>query len=184
MLVSLHEEKRGMTLTARMPHLGLVIFVAAIAGCGYQLSGRPGSVPTNLRQLAIPIFVNSTAVPGVERVFTAAVRERFLRDGRVNLAPDSGLVTRLQGEVARYQLHILASNRDDRVLEYRIETELRVTVVDRRQGKILLQQPVMVTTEYVITERIIPTEIARERALHAAAQDAGERLVSLLLDRF
>jgi hypothetical protein len=162
----------------------LVICVAAMPGCGYRLSGRAGSVPDHLRQLAIPMFVNSTPIPGLEHVFTAAVRERFLRDGRVKLAPDSGLVTRLQGEVAHYQLQVLATNRDDRALEYRIETELRVTVVDRRQGRILLQQPVLVTTEYVVTERIVPTEIARERALHTAAQDAGERLVSLLLDRF
>jgi hypothetical protein len=41
-----------------------------------------------------------------------------------------------------------------------------------------------VTTEYVVTERLVPTDVARERALHAAARDAGKRVVSLLLDRF
>lgn len=161
--------------------LGIVI---AVSGCGYHLSGQAGSIPDNLRQLAIPMFVNSTTVPGIERLFTVAVRERFQRDGRVRLGPDAGLTTRLQGEVRRYQLQVLATNRDDRALEYRIETELQVTVVDRRQGQILLQQAVIVTTEYVVSERLIPTDIARDRALQSALQDAGERVVSLVLDQF
>jgi outer membrane lipopolysaccharide assembly protein LptE/RlpB len=157
----------------------------ALSGCGYQLSGQAGSLPDNLRQLAIPIFRNSTPVPGLEHLFTAAVRERFQRDGRVRLGPDVGLVTRLQGEITRYEVtQILATTRDDRALEYRVQAELRITVVDRRQGQIILQQPLLVTTEYVVSERIIPTAIAHDRALLTAAQDTGERIVSLLLDRF
>jgi outer membrane lipopolysaccharide assembly protein LptE/RlpB len=163
----------------------LILLWAAVSGCGYQLSGQAGSVPDNLRQLAIPMFVNATPVPGLERLFTAAVRERFQRDGRVRLGSDVGLGTRLQGEITRYELtQILATTRDDRALEYRIQTELHITVVDRRQGQIVLQQPLIVTTEYVVSERIVPTDIARDRALQTAAQDAGERVVSLLLDRF
>jgi hypothetical protein len=35
-----------------------------------------------------------------------------------------------------------------------------------------------------VSERIVPTDIARDRAILALARDAGERVVSLLLDRF
>lgn len=175
----------GTALKATIVWGGMpLVILMAMFGCGYQLSGQASSIPDHLRQLAIPMFVNSTAVPGLERLFTTAVRERFQRDGRVRLGPDIGLATRLHGEITRYQLHILATNRDDRALEYRIETELRVTVVDRRQGQVILQQPLLVTTEYVVLERLVPTDIARDRALQAAAQDTGERVVSLLLDRF
>jgi hypothetical protein len=156
----------------------------ALAGCGYRLSGQPGAIPDSLRQIAVPMFKNATPVPGLERLFTAAVRQRLQRDGRVRLGPDAGQIARLQGEIIGYQLQVLATNSADRALEYRIQTELRLTLLDRRQERVLLQQPLVVTTEYVVSERLVPTDIARERALQAAAQDAADRVVSLILDQF
>jgi outer membrane lipopolysaccharide assembly protein LptE/RlpB len=161
-----------------------LVLLLAVTGCGYQLTGQPGTIPTNLRSISVPIFVNGTPVPGLEHLFTTAVRQQLQRDGRVRLGTDATATVRLRGEVTRYDIQVLATNPDDFVLEYRVETEVRVTVEDRQQGTIILRQAVAVTTEYVVTERLVPTDIARERALHAAAHDAGERVVSLLLDRF
>jgi hypothetical protein len=36
----------------------------------------------------------------------------------------------------------------------------------------------------VSSSQVVPNEIARERAMLAVAREAGERVVSLLLDRF
>ena len=162
----------------------LFLLLTAFSGCGYQLSGQPGTIPVALRQLAVPIFTNKTAVPGIERLFTAAVRERLLTDGRVTLVPSVGAVAVLHGEVTRYHLQVLATNRDDRAVEYRVEAEMRLTVEDVQQGRIIVQQPVTATAEYVVSERLVPTDVARERALQAVAREAGERVVSLILDRF
>lgn len=155
-----------------------------LAGCGYHLSGRAGTVPEPLRQLSVPMFTNKTTVPGIERLFTAAVRERLLRDGRVTLATAAGSTAILRGEVTGYRLQVLATNRDDRALEYRVQTDVRITVEDRPQGKMLVEQPLTATTEYVVTETLVPTDIARERALQAVARELGARVVSFILDRF
>jgi hypothetical protein len=48
----------------------------------------------------------------------------------------------------------------------------------------VLDQTLAVTTEYVAVPQIVPSDIARDRALLALARDAGERVVSLLLDGF
>lgn len=162
----------------------LLLLLFLLSGCGYQLSGQAGMVPATLRQLSVPMFTNKTTVPGIERLFTAAVRERLLRDGRVTLATAAGGTATLRGEVTGYRLQVLATNRDDRVLEYRVQTDVRITVEDRSQGKILVEQPLTATTEYVISETLVPTDIARERALQAVARELGERVVSFLLDRF
>jgi outer membrane lipopolysaccharide assembly protein LptE/RlpB len=162
----------------------LLVLLAAVTGCGYQLSGHAGPAAANLRQLSVPMFSNTTAEPGLERLFTAAVREQFLRDGRVRVATDAGAPALLRGEVRRYQLQVLATDRSDFAVEYRVESEVHITVEDRRQGQIMLDQPVVVNAEYVLSERVVPTEIARERALQDMAREAGERIVSLVLDRF
>jgi hypothetical protein len=168
----------------------LVVLLAAAAGCGYQLSGHTGPAPANLRQISVPMFRNTTTVPGLERLFTAAVREQFLRDGRVRMAADAGAPALLQGEVRRYQLQLLATDRADFAVEYRIESELHITVEDRQQGRIILDQPIVVNTEYVESRQmglafsLVPSVIARERAQQAMAGEAAGRIVSLVLDRF
>jgi outer membrane lipopolysaccharide assembly protein LptE/RlpB len=155
-----------------------------LAGCGYQLAGQAGTIPGNLQRISVPMFTNSTTVPGLEQLITTAVRTQLQRDGRVRLGPDAGSATQLRGEVRRYELALLASDRSDFALEYRVEVEVHVVVEDLRQHQTVLDQTLAINTEYVVSPQIVPTEIARERALLAVAREAGERLVSLLLDRF
>jgi len=162
----------------------LLSVLLALAGCGYHLSGQGDPVPVAFRRIAVPLFTNKTAVPGIERPFTAAVRERLLTDGRVTLVPGAGAGAVLRGEVTRYHVQVLATNRDDRAVEYRVEAEMRVRVEDVQHGRLLVEQPVTATAEYVVSERLVPTDIARERALQAIAREAGARVVTLLLDRF
>ena len=162
----------------------LLVLLAAVAGCGYQLSGHAGPAPANLRQISVPMFSNTTAVPGLERLFTAAVREQFLRDGRARVATDTSAPALVRGEVRRYVLQLLATDRADFAVEYRLESEVHITVEDRQQGQIMLDQPIVVNTEYVESERVVPSDVARERALQAMAREAAGRIVSLVLDRF
>jgi hypothetical protein len=63
--------------------------------------------------------------------------------------------------------------------------EVHVIVEDRQQRQTILDQRLTINTDYVVSSpQIVPNEIARERAMLAVAREAGERVVSLLLDRF
>jgi hypothetical protein len=79
---------------------------------------------------------------------------------------------------------LLATDPSDFALEYRIEVEVHVTVEDLRQRQTLLDHRLAVTIDYVVSSQVVPNEIARERAMLAAAHEAGDRVISLLLDRF
>ncbi len=170
---------------AAHPGLGALLGVLAVlAGCGYQLGGKAGTIPDNLQRLSVPMFTNATAIPGLEQLVTAAVRTRLQQDGRVRLGTDPSTATRLRGEVTRSELRLLATDQSILALEYRIEVEVHVIVEDLRQHQTILDEKVAVDTDYVVSSQIVPTDIARDRALRAAASDVGERVVSLLLDRF
>jgi hypothetical protein len=156
-----------------------------LAGCGYQLSGQAGTTPGNLQRLSVPMFTNATPVPGLEQLITGAVRTQLQRDGRVRLGTDVSSAARLRGNVTRYGLAVLATDPSDFVLEYRAEVEVHVIVEDLQQRQTLLDQKLVVITDYVVSSpQIVPNEIARERAMLAVARETGERVVSLLLDRF
>jgi outer membrane lipopolysaccharide assembly protein LptE/RlpB len=162
----------------------LVPLVIVLAGCGYQLSGRAGRIPGNLQSLSVPMFTNATNVPGLEQLITRAVRTQLQRDGRVRLGTDASSAAQLRGEVTHYGLLLLATDPSDFALEYRIEVEVHVTVEDLRQRQTLLDHRLAVTIDYVVSSQVVPNEIARERAMLAAAHEAGDRVISLLLDRF
>jgi outer membrane lipopolysaccharide assembly protein LptE/RlpB len=167
------------------PGFGALLgLLAVLAGCGYQLSGKPGTIPGNLQRISVPMFTNATAIPDLEQLVTAAVRTRLQRDGRVRLGTDASSATQLRGEVTRYELRILATDPAVLALEYRIEVEVHVIAEDLQQRQTILDQKVAVDTAYLVSSQIVPTDIARDRALLAAARDVGERVVSLLLDRF
>jgi outer membrane lipopolysaccharide assembly protein LptE/RlpB len=161
-----------------------MLLVVTLAGCGYQLSGRAGTVPGDLQSLSVPIFTNATTVPGLEHLITSAVRTQLQRDGRVRLGTDATSAAQLRGAVTRYGLALLATDPSDFALEYRVEVEVQVTVEDLRQRRMLLDHKLVVTTDYVVSSQMVPNEIARERAMRAAAHETGERVVGLLLDQF
>jgi outer membrane lipopolysaccharide assembly protein LptE/RlpB len=162
-----------------------MLLVVVLAGCGYQLSGQAGTIPGNLQSLSVPMFTNATIVPGLEQLITRAVRTQLQRDGRVRLGTEASSAAQLRGAVTRYGLAVLATDPSDFILEYRAEVEVHVMVEDRQQRQTLLDQKLVIITDYVVSSsQIVPNEIARERAMQAAARETGERVVSLLLDQF
>lgn len=162
----------------------LILVLLSVTGCGYQLSGRAGAIPRSLQRVAVPMFGNATTEPGLEHLVTAAVRTQLQRDGRARLGTEASATAQLRGEVRNYQLQLLANDRDDFALEYRVAVDVHVTVEDLQRGQTILNQTLAITSEYVVSAQIVPTDIARDRARLALARDAGERVVSLLLDRF
>jgi hypothetical protein len=141
-------------------------------------------MPGYLQRVSVPLFANATAVPGLEHLITAAVRTRLQRDGRVRLGTDANSTAVLRGEIGRYELLLLATDPDDFALEYRVEVEVHIIVAEHQGGRTVLDQRLVVNTEYVVSSQMVPTDIARDRALRAVARDTGERVVSLLLDQF
>ena len=162
----------------------LVLLLGVLGGCGYQLSGQAGTLPANLQRISVPIFTNGTGIPGLEQWITAAVRTRLQRDGRVRLGTEANASTQLRGDVRSYELRLLATDSSIFALEYRIEIEVHVVVEDVQLRQTILDQSLMVDTDYVVSSQIVPTDIGRQRALLIAANNVGERVVSLLLDRF
>jgi hypothetical protein len=131
------------------------------------------------------MFTNVTTVPGLEQLITKAVRTQLQQDGRVSLGTEASSTAELRGEVIRFGMAVLATDPSDFVLEYRAEVEIRVKVEDLRQRQTMLDQRLIINTDYVVSSpQIVPNEVARQRAMLAVAREAGERVVSLLLERF
>src|SRR6476661_10859219 len=60
------------------PRIAFVLALcASFSACGYHTAGHANLLPSDLRTIAIPAFVNQTQTYGIEQVLTATVVQEF-----------------------------------------------------------------------------------------------------------
>jgi len=152
--------------------------------CGYRLVGRDSPIAPGLQQIFIPIFANKTAEPLIEQEITRALRQELMADGRLTLVPMKQADAILEGEILSYALIPLSFDTKDNVTEYRLNMTIKITLQDIKRRKVLFQDSIKASKEYLVNESIANSEIGRQEALRRAARDFALELLDLLTERF
>lgn len=160
-------------------------FLGLLAGCGYTIEGtrRPATLG-DARSIAIPIIQNYTREPNLDVTLTAAVRQRFLLDGRLRLADIAEADLVLESAVSEYRLDPIGFSSADQVRRYRVFLRTRVLLRDTQRGRVILNQEIDSEAEYDISAAIGGSQQARGGAIGAAATQLAEDLLSLILEGF
>ncbi len=58
-----------------------------LASCGYHFSGEGQGPKPGLRCIAIPVFENKTTEPNAGAIFAGALRQEFMRKGKMRVVP-------------------------------------------------------------------------------------------------
>lgn len=125
--------------------------VLTISGCGYATSSL---VSTEFKTISILNFKNSIKVtaeqdelrmyrgyrPGMETDITKAVKDAFLFDGNLKLAPDDIADLILKSELTDYRRDSLRYDANNNVEEYRIKLIVNMQLEDRKKGTIVWTQ--------------------------------------------
>jgi lipopolysaccharide assembly LptE-like protein len=83
----------------------LTVVVACLASlsCGYALVGRGTVVDPGIKKIGVPLFLDSTARPGLAQKITDKVIEELLKRGHFDVVQDRvGVDAIVEGELARY----------------------------------------------------------------------------------
>lgn len=56
-----------------------LVFLSALAGCGYHFAGMGLTAPEGVRTIAVTVLDNRTSVSGIETVFTSDITYEFTR---------------------------------------------------------------------------------------------------------
>ncbi|HKK00564.1 MAG TPA: LPS assembly lipoprotein LptE [Desulfuromonadales bacterium] len=122
-----------------MRRLALVLFSAAVmlAGCGYHLAERTGTLPQGVDTLYVQMFTNHTPEPYLENLVTNAVVSRLSSKNGVMLVenPNSADAV-LSGEVTGYSVATVAYNSHYSAAIYRTTITVLATL-KRADGKVL-----------------------------------------------
>jgi len=134
----------------KMRRAWLCLPLLLLAGCGYRL----GTVlPSDIRTIAIPTFVNKTMEPGIEMSITNEIISRFQIDGTLRVKELDEADSRLDGEIIEYRREpVRYAGRDfTEVSEYRLYVRVKMMLVDLDTGEPMWEAPRYVTgdTTYI-----------------------------------
>jgi len=168
--------------------LALGMLVGMLASCGYTLVGAPPDTPGHQLPLAIVPFTNQTREPDLERLMTAALRQSILQSQIFSSASDGPSVRRLQGAIRRLRSIPLSFDQNDSVLQYRIEADFHIRLVEASTQRPALEQDITAWAEYLVSATgtvltpgaVREDVVARQAALARLAQQFADKCLALL----
>ena len=155
-----------------------------VSGCGYTI-GLGGNLPSHIKTVAVPIFVNGTQQPAVENFITAAVVNAFVTSGRLKVVPVSQADSILEGEIVGYHLDAIAFNQSVNITEYRLRVRVNIKFRDVRQNSTLwVQDGLEEWADFRVQGQVSDTIAREDVATRQAAVEIGRRIVAAAVDRF
>jgi len=170
---------------------GLFLGGFTSSGCGYSLAGRGSFLPSYVKTIGIPAFVNRTSVFNLETLMTQKVRSEFIGRGKYQILPQSTDVDALlTGEVTSVTITPASFGVNQLATRYAITMTARVDLRDMRENKVLWENPaVMFRQEHEATSgRSINDPVAffqqDTNALERMATEFARTIVSAILEAF
>lgn len=162
--------------------VALAVVLVAGLGCGYRFVPRETTLPEGVRSVCAPIFQNETPEPGLETLFTRAMRQELLRTGTLG---DGGVCeARLEGVVTGVNSvpTIVTEPTADtpaQLASYRAFAEVHMKLIKGEQ--VLADTSVSGTEDYLPgSGDVLEAEANRQAALHRLSEtlmrEAYERL--------
>jgi outer membrane lipopolysaccharide assembly protein LptE/RlpB len=164
----------------------LAFLVLLGTGCGYHTAGKANLLPSDLRTLAVPAFVNQTQTYKIEQLLTAAVVQEFSTRTtyRVITQPDSADAV-LRGTVLTTSTTPLTyDSKTGRAASVLVIVSMSVSLKDK-QGKVLYQNPSYVFREqYQVSQELSSFFEEDSPAFQRLSREFARTLVSNVLEAF
>jgi outer membrane lipopolysaccharide assembly protein LptE/RlpB len=170
-----------------LPNIAFVLALCvSFSACGYHTAGHANLLPSDLRTIAIPAFLNQTQTYKVEQTLTASVVQEFVTrtSYRITSDPKSADAT-LHGIVlSTYTNPLTYDTKTGRASSILVIVSLSVSLKDR-QGRVLYQNPSYIFREqYQVSQELSSFFEEGSPAFQRLSRDFARTLVSNLLEAF
>ena len=177
----------GAFLTALLAILATLVST----GCGYSLAGRGSFLPSYIKAIGVPTFVNRTPVFNVETTLTEKVRREFIGRGKYSVLPQAtGVDATLIGEVSSITITPASFAPNQLASRYVIAMSARIELRDNHSNTVLWQNPSLVfRQDYEAasgTGPLDPTAFFGQQAnaLDRVTTEFARTIVSAILEAF
>jgi hypothetical protein len=170
-----------------MTRFALIVACAALAGCGYHVTGRGEMMPKTVKTIAIPAFSNTTTRYQLARMLPADVAHEFISRTRYHIVADPNQADAvLTGTLTNFaSVPVIVDPASGRATGVQVIVTMQVTLTDRATGKALFQRNgYEIRNNYQIS--IDPQQYFDETgtAMQRVSKDAARSIVSAILESF
>lgn len=174
----------------------LGLFIAGLAGCGYQweATGKPRNL--DISSLSIPLVKAPSSMLGFEGEFSRVVRREFVSHSRIPIVDRGsasacleGTITEVRTDPYSYRLDKTQVNGLTGTLETTnarwLTVRLEARLVEMRTGKLLWEDRELMEREvFLVSSDPLSTEAAQKKALGVIAERLAERLYLMTMEQF
>ena len=130
----------NVRIAARVLAIVVVGATCALSGCTYSFKG--GSVPPNLKTVAIPIVADQSGYgdPSLRDLFSTQLVQRFTSDNTLQLADRTNSDSILEGVITDVKDAPLVLQGGETVAQRRITVTVHMTFTDLKQRKKLWEK--------------------------------------------
>jgi outer membrane lipopolysaccharide assembly protein LptE/RlpB len=164
----------------------LALLCLCSTGCGYHTAGRANLLPSDLRTIAVPAFVNQTQTYKIEQTLTSAVFQEFSTRTTYRMTTDPGAADAiLRGTViSTYSTPLTYDSKTGRAASVLVIVSMKVALSDR-QGKVLYQNPSYTFREqYQVSQELSSFFEEDSPAFQRLSREFARDLVSNILEAF
>lgn len=128
-----------MTLKAILVRASVLALALAACGCGANYRWRP-SVPKDMRTVTVPTLRNESVVMELGSIASRQLLREFQREGTFRIASADDAALEIQGVVKSATPILDAYDRRSgaRIMSYEFSAKVEISVIDRRRGKVLV----------------------------------------------
>jgi len=166
--------------------LAALFAMTAVVACGYHQAGKASRLPTDLKTLAVPAFVNQTQTYRIETLLTSAViREFNLRTHYRVVSDPKDADAILHGVVVSTQTSpVTYDSQSGRASSALVTVTLKVTLIDKNNRVLYENQNYLFREQYQISREISSFFEEESPALERLSRDFGRQLVSNVLEAY
>lgn len=116
----------------------LYLILSLCVSCGYY--SFKGSLPSYLKSIAVPVFVDRSGYPDVQNKVTDAVTDAFIEDNTLKLVDESKADLILNGTIQSVEQKVAAVSPGETVSEYQMYVSVKVVCDDINKSKKLYEK--------------------------------------------
>ncbi len=175
-----------MKLLVIAAHLLALVACLLTIACGYHTAGHANLLPSDLRTIAIPAFVNRTQTYRIEQTLTESVAQEFSTRTKYQItAASNSADATLHGVVlSTYTTPLTYDTKTGRASSVLVIVSMSVSLKDR-QGRVLYRNPSYTFREqYQVSQELSSFFEEDSPAFQRLSRDFARTLVSNVLEAF
>ncbi len=150
----------------------VIISLLLLSGCGFY--SFTGSLPSHIKTISIPVFVNETAEFGVAEAITDGVTDVFIEENILKVVDEENAHSIVRGTIKKVNDQPYTYSEIEEVQEYRLNLTVAVEWYDAVEEKTRLSKSYSGWGAYSLTEDVSSDGIDNDSDGLLDAEDPDE----------